>query len=359
MHRQSGRLDERSWVRQRWDDRRVSVGGGVMKELSLFSGAGGGLLASKHLLGWRTIGYVEIEEYCQKVIAQRIKDGLLDEAPIFTDIKSFNRDGYAEIYKGLVDVISGGFPCQDISCAGKGAGITGKRSGMWFEMETAIRTIRPRYVFIENSPMLLIRGFDRVLCGLSEMGYDARWGIISAADVGAPHLRKRIWVVAQSQRTRTRDKAGKASLQRRDGPETRATPIRQGHGEVGSIRAYTDGSTLANARGGRFGEQGKGEDELQGGTEVVGGSKDVADSEGSGLEIAKKRSGRKQELPGSECYRLCGGREAKGWWQSERGLDRVAYGVAHRVDRLKAIGNGQVPKCAEAAWKILSGMVET
>ena len=235
-----------------------------MKELSLFSGAGGGLLASKHLLGWRTIGYVEIEEYCQKVIAQRIKDGLLDEAPIFTDIKSFNRDGYAESYQGMVDVISGGFPCQDISCAGKGAGITGKRSGMWFEMESAIRTIRPRYVFIENSPMLLIRGFDRVLCGLSEMGYDARWGIISAADVGAPHLRKRIWIVGHSKELYEHERGVKRIKGKPQVPE------------FGNSSCKND---LANARGGRFGEQGKGEDELQGGTEVVGAGEDVPDTD--------------------------------------------------------------------------------
>jgi len=238
-----------------------------MKELSLFSGAGGGLLASKYFLGWETVGYVENNEYCQKVIAQRIEDGLLDEAPIFTDIRSFNRDGFANSYQGVVDVISGGFPCQDISCAGKGAGITGKRSGMWFEMETAIRTIRPRYVFIENSPMLLIRGFDRVLCGLSEMGYDARWGIISAADVGAPHLRKRIWIVAD------------AASREDDRRERRVMAEEEGHRGCVNPSVDVGCEDVANARGGRFGEQGKGEDELQGGTEVVGAGEDVPDTD--------------------------------------------------------------------------------
>jgi DNA (cytosine-5)-methyltransferase 1 len=169
-----------------------------MKELSLFSGAGGGVLGSI-LLGHRIIGYVEKEDYCQKVIAQRIKDGYIDDAPIFTDIKAFNREGYAAAYTGLVDVISGGFPCQDISCAGKGAGIKGKKSGLWFEMAETIRIIRPEYVFIENSPALLVRGFDEVLRSLFKMGYDATWGIISAADVGAPHLRKRIWILAHAE----------------------------------------------------------------------------------------------------------------------------------------------------------------
>lgn len=166
-----------------------------MNYLSLFSGAGGGDLAFQHLLGFKCVGYVEYENYCQRLIRQRIEDGLLDAAPIFGDIRRFNSEGYAESYQGLVDVVSGGFPCQDISCAGKGAGLEGERSGLWFEMEAIIRTIRPRYVFIENSTRLLVLGFDRIVCGLSEMGYNASWGIVSASDVGAPHLRKRLWAL--------------------------------------------------------------------------------------------------------------------------------------------------------------------
>src|SRR3990167_9497742 len=101
-----------------------------MRELSLFSGAGGGLLGTK-LLGFKHIGYVEWDDYCQRVIAQRIKDGILDEAPIFGDIRSFIDQGYADAYSGLVDIITGGFPCQDISIANdEGLGIEGDRSGL-------------------------------------------------------------------------------------------------------------------------------------------------------------------------------------------------------------------------------------
>ena len=85
-----------------------------MKELSLFSGAGGGLLGTK-LLGWKTVGYVEWNEFCQKILSERIKEGILDEAPIFNDIKLFNSEGYASSYKGMVDVVTGGFPCQPFS----------------------------------------------------------------------------------------------------------------------------------------------------------------------------------------------------------------------------------------------------
>ncbi len=100
-----------------------------MRELSLFTGAGGGLLGTK-LLGWEHIGYVEINDYCQEIIRQRIKDGILDEAPIFGDIKTFISEGYADAYKGMVDAITGGFPCQDISSAGPGGGIEAERSGL-------------------------------------------------------------------------------------------------------------------------------------------------------------------------------------------------------------------------------------
>jgi len=172
-----------------------------MNELSLFTGAGGGVLGSK-LLGHRIIGYVENDDYRQRVIAQRIKDGIFDEAPIFGDIRTFNREGYAGSYSGLVDIVSGGFPCQDLSVAGNGAGLDGEKSRLWFEMATTVRIVRPQYVFIENVPALLVRGFDRVLSSLSQMGYDATWGIVSAADVGAPHLRKRLWILGHADKKR-------------------------------------------------------------------------------------------------------------------------------------------------------------
>jgi DNA (cytosine-5)-methyltransferase 1 len=173
--------------------------GEALHELSLFSGAGGGLLASKWMLGWKTIGYVEINDFCQRVIAQRIKDGLLDNAPIFGDIKTFISEGYARRYRGMVDVVTGGFPCQDISISGcTNLGIKGERSGLWKEMSTVLLQVEPRFVFVENSPMLTIRGLGTVLRDLAQMGYDARWGCISAESAGAPHKRERLWLIAYS-----------------------------------------------------------------------------------------------------------------------------------------------------------------
>ena len=168
-----------------------------MRSLHLFAGAGGGLLADL-MLGHEPVGYVEIDDYCQKVIAQRIKDGVLPEAPIFGDIRTFNSEGFANAYTGLVDIVAGGFPCQDISVAGKGKGIDGERSGLWGEMARTVRIVRPRHVFVENSPMLSIRGASRVFGDLASLGFDARWGVLSAHETGAPHLRKRMFIVADS-----------------------------------------------------------------------------------------------------------------------------------------------------------------
>jgi DNA (cytosine-5)-methyltransferase 1 len=167
-----------------------------MKELSLFSGAGGGLLASKHLLGWETLGYVEINEYCQKVIAQRIKDGLIDDAPIFTDIKAFNDQGYAESYQGLVDVVSGGFPCQPFSQCGHKKGEKDNRN-LWPETISTIRNVQPEFVFLENVPSLLVFGYVRRIFGdLAESGYNAKWCVLGGGDTGSICQSKRLWIFA-------------------------------------------------------------------------------------------------------------------------------------------------------------------
>jgi DNA (cytosine-5)-methyltransferase 1 len=168
-----------------------------MNYLSLFSGACGGDLAFQHLLeGFKCIGYIEIDDYCQRVILQRIKDGLLDAAPIFGDIRGFIKEGFAESYKGMVDVITAGFPCQPFSVAGKRKGEQDERN-LWPATRDTIRIIRPRFVFLENVPGLLNSGyFGTILCDLSEIGYNAKWTVLGADDVGARHKRKRLWILA-------------------------------------------------------------------------------------------------------------------------------------------------------------------
>jgi DNA (cytosine-5)-methyltransferase 1 len=188
---------------------------------SLFAGIGGfdlGLERAGMICKWQ----VEIDEYCQKVLAKH-----------WPDVQR-----YGDIQKVFalrkVDLICGGFPCQDISYAGKGAGIEGARSGLWSEYARIIRLVRPRYVLVENVPALLGRGIGVVLGDLAESGYDAEWDCIPAAAVGAPHRRERVWIVAHT------DNAGP---QRRDSPilSERASKWTSGQGRPSRILAYSEG----------------------------------------------------------------------------------------------------------------------
>lgn len=169
-----------------------------MNELSLFSGAGGGLLATKHLLGWNCIGYVENNEYCQKVLLQRIKDGFLDAAPIFGDIREFISEGYAESYQGMVDLVTAGFPCQSWSAAGCQKGENDHRN-LWPETIKCIRLVRPRYVFLENVPRLLTKSYWGTILGqLAESGYSGRYATLPAYIAGAPQVGQRIWLLVST-----------------------------------------------------------------------------------------------------------------------------------------------------------------
>lgn len=159
-----------------------------MRTLHLFAGAGGGIIADM-MLGHTPVAAVEIDPFCREVLKARQRDGWLPEFEIFEDVREF--DGTK--WRGKVDCICGGFPCQDISCAGKGAGIHGERSGLFFEMARIVNEVRPRYVFMENSPNLVCRGLEAVLWTMAQMGYDSRWCVLSAAAVGAMHRRDRWW----------------------------------------------------------------------------------------------------------------------------------------------------------------------
>jgi len=164
-----------------------------LRTMHLFAGAGGGILGDL-ILGHVPVCAVEIEEYPRKVLLARQRDGILPRFPIWDDVTSF--DGVP--WRGRVDIVAGGFPCQDISAAGKGAGLAGARSGLWSEMARIVCEVGPHFVFVENSPLLVSRGLDVVLGDLAAMGYDARWGVVSAGDVGARHKRERLWIVADS-----------------------------------------------------------------------------------------------------------------------------------------------------------------
>ena len=263
-----------------------------MNELALFAGAGGGILGG-HLLGWRTVCAVEWEQYPASVLCARQNDKILSPFPIWDDVQTFDGNSW----RGIVDVVSGGFPCQDISAAGRGAGIKGERSGMWKHMARIIGEVRPKYVFVENSPMLTSRGLGVVLADLSTLGFDAKWGVVSAADVGANHLRERIWIRARQR------------------------------------------NVFSHAKHNGLGRR----QQQQKSTQKTIGNVDNTNSAQSQRNQCPKRSIQEYADFGSA-----------GWWETEPNVGRVANGVAARVDRLKAIGNGQVPLCAATAWRLLN-----
>ena len=155
---------------------------------SLFSGIGGFDLAAQWM-GWKNVFQVEIDPFCQKVLEKNFPNVARSG-----DIKEFN----GTKYRGTIDVLSGGFPCQNISIVGDRKGITGAKSGLWGEMYRIIKEVNPSFVVIENSTELLKKGFEQVLYPLSEIGYDAEWQCFQAKDFGFPHERKRIFIVAYS-----------------------------------------------------------------------------------------------------------------------------------------------------------------
>ena len=169
-----------------------------MKGLDLFSGIGGISLALKPWV--QTVAYCEIEPYAQAVLLERMQANDLDFAPIWDDITTLNR----EILDTEIDIIFGGFPCQDVSIAGKQAGIkSDTRSGLFFEVMRLVREFNPKYIFLENVAAICANGLDTVLREIAEAGYDAEWCCISAAEVGAPHRRDRWWILAYSNQTRS------------------------------------------------------------------------------------------------------------------------------------------------------------
>lgn len=263
-----------------------------MNELALFAGAGGGILGGR-LLGWRTVCAVELDPYARDVLVARQNDGCLAPFPVWDDIRTF--DGRP--WRGVVDVVSGGFPCQDISSCGRGAGIDGERSGLWREMARVVGEVGPRFVWVENSPLLTGRGLAVVLGDLAQMGFDARWGVVGARHAGAPHRRDRIWILADIRPGDTR--TGLESL-----PRCGQRPA--GGGEA-------EGAGADSGRGVRGGvPEGGGED-----------------------------AGRVQA-------------DGPAWWSAEPAVGRVADGVASGVDRLRCLGNGQVPHAMHLAWGILN-----
>jgi len=295
-----------------------------VKVLDLFSGIGGFSLGLERTGGFETVAFCEIDPFCRRVLAKHWPG-----VPIYEDVRTLTAARLAADGIG-VDAICGGFPCQDISLAGKGAGIEGERSGLWSEYARLIGELRPRYVLVENVAALLGRGLDRVLGDLAALGYDAEWHCIPASAVGAPHSRDRLWIVGH--------------------PDNESEPTSAKHDEASGLsRLVADAQRIAadeqlnpTMQRGRSSE-----------TEQIRlGCRNVADTfsdglQGRGVFGPRQQKGfgefARQEVAGSFGSNGSIGRA----WAIEPDVGRVAHGVPDRMDRLKALGNAVVPQIPE------------
>ena len=265
-----------------------------LRVLSLFAGIGGFDLGLERTSGFKTVGFVEIDPFCRRVLAKHWPG-----VPCHDDVTT------REFIEGEADVIVGGFPCQDISLAGAGAGLAGTRSGLWRELLRAIRVVRPRVALLENVAALLNRGLGTVLGDLASIGYDAEWHCIPASAVGAPHRRDRVWIIAYA---------------RSEQHEGYRSPI------SGALAAE-----LFCEKRGWIGDVGK----------------EMADAVRQRLQApGKNQDGENRNNAGGDVT-------ARGWWSSEPDVVRVAYGIPARVDRLRSLGNAVVPQVVTAVGRAI------
>ena len=278
-----------------------------LKILDTFAGIGGFSYAAHELVGgFETTQFVEIDPFCQKVLKKHFPN-----VPCHDDIRNFTAN------PGQYDVITGGFPCQDISVAGKREGITDQsRSGLFYELIRVIRLVRPKFVVMENVAAILNNGLDIVLGELSEAGYDAEWSIISASSLGASHRRSRWWCVAY-----TNDYGSSPS----------------------SINEINDETDSSSQKGQNQVSQSSGSSESSDSRVIRSFEGNVTDSNSEGLQrkiLSKMESG---IWSAKHTRRL-----DPNWrsYVSKPILPRGSYGLSNRVDRTKALGNSIVPAVA-------------
>ncbi|WP_080412362.1 DNA cytosine methyltransferase [Burkholderia ubonensis] len=309
-----------------------------MNELHLFAGAGGGILAGQ-LRGNRCVCAVEFDPYAQAVLVARQNDGTFPAFPIWDDVRTF--DGRP--WRGIVDIVAGGFPCQDVSAAGTGDGLDGERSGLWTEMARIIREVQPLGVEVENSPMLTSRGLGRVLGNLAAMGFDAGWGVLSAADTDAPHLRERIWIrgyVADTGRGRC-DRTDRWQVE-----QPRRTEVECG----GEALAHSDGESCGQGWPDHAEKGARGRHVDRCGV-VADVAYAVREREREQRIVAGGTETQVGKEPGERSDRSRG--YGFGRWPAEPGMGRVVDGMAHRAHRIRTLGNGQVPRVAATAFTFL------
>ena len=311
-----------------------------MKVLDLFSGIGGFSLGLERA-GFETVAFCEVDKKCHQVLKKHWPN-----VPIFDDVQTLNGDDIGQ----SIDVICGGFPCQDISLAGKGAGLEGGRSGLWWEFHRLIKEIKPNYAIIENVSALRSRGLDQVLRSLAEIGYDAEWHCIPASAVGAPHRRDRIWIVAYANSNDGRAWSGPKSLDGQAWMESGGGS--QGFFERETSQAVANADNIGLQRGGksRIGEE-MGETRSQfTGSGAVRYDRDVANADNKrsqGRLYWWANQKRESELGYLGRCSTVHGQSIKDQWTTEPDVGRVANGIPNRVDRLKQLGNAVVPQIPE------------
>lgn len=345
--------------------------------MDICAGSGIGSAAFEALGFCQTVCYVERDAYCQRLIEQRMQDGWLAPAPIWDDLRTF--DGRP--WRGIVDFVFGGIPCQPHSLAGKRGGAADERD-LWPDFWRVVCEVGPRLVLVENVPGLLSsdggRAMGRILGDLASGGYDAEWDCIPAQAVGAPHRRDRVWVVAYAGGTgRQQESRGPHGNESTD--EGRATadlhqPAGDGKGLCAGPVADADRSRRAcvghDAGGDREGRRPGSDCPLGSESTLADASRERTYVMAGRAKTPTKRNGntvgdsceavadaevqpvwpglREGEPAGQWGRRPCdgGGEGPAGWWELEPDVDRVADGVAARVDRLRTIGNGWVPQVA-------------
>ena len=303
----------------------------------------------------RVIAYVEIEAFAIANLVSKMESGQLDPAPIYTDLKTFP----GHLFRGAVDIITGGYPCQPFSAAGKRLGEKDPRH-LWPYIRKHIRTIQPARVFLENVEGHISMGLSSVISDLEEDGYRSTWGIFSAREVGAPHQRKRVYILAD--REGQFIECGKSERASAGQPEKEA-------GDRGSVVA--DSISLRHRWGNSDGCEEKRQKVLSGeqgrsevGSEVEGRSKcggdmgyskhdgSLATTERGSTEVARNFICEEQKS-NDQLFTRCNTTQV-GSWPPEPGVGRVVDGCADRVDRIRLLGNGVVPQTAAKAWAELS-----
>ena len=291
---------------------------------SLFSGIGGldkGLEQAGVCIQWQC----ESDEFSRRVLAKHWPD-----VPCYLDVKEIDHD------TPKVDILFGGFPCQPVSTAGRRK-VRDDPRWLWPEFARAIAVLRPRYVFVENVAGLRTAGMGFVLASLATLGYDAEWDGISAAAVGAPHLRERIFILAYTQHL-GRKQATTATAQERPAsrPEHSRQLLERLEGCSSDVADAAVGDGVSN--GTNFGEQ-----------EQVGmGGCASAVRDADGRRRSQRHTAEREPL----IFNPRGG-GASDWWTVEPDVGRVAHGVPSRVDRLKGLGNAAVPAQVAFAYRLL------